>query len=80
MANNPDMLSGQEILILANAISILIADNRSITELVYVGTLLSEIGSGILTIAAIKRVQEASGSTGGNGSGAAITASPLIGR
>lgn len=76
MADNPS-LSGQEILILANALSLLIADDRDISELIYIGTLLSEMGAGLITIAAINRLRDGSQNTNISSS---IIASNLIPR
>ena len=70
-------LSGQEILILANTLSLLIADDRNISDIVYIGTLLSEIGSGLITIAAINRLRDGSQNTSISGS---LIASNLIPR
>lgn len=70
-------LSGQEILILANSLSLLIADDRKISDLVYIGTLLSEIGSGLITIAAINRLREGTQNTSISGT---LIASNLIPR
>lgn len=70
-------LSGQEILILANSLSLLIADDRKISDLVYIGTLLSEIGSGLITIAAINRLREGAQNTSISGT---LIASNLIPR
>lgn len=55
MSETPN-LSGRDILILANALTLILAEGKDTAQLIYLGTLLTEIGSGLLTISAIDAV------------------------
>lgn len=58
MSETPN-LSGRDILILANALVLILAEGKDSAQLIYLGTLLTEIGSGLLTISAIDAVNNA---------------------
>lgn len=55
MSETPN-LSGRDVLILANALVLILAEGKDSAQLIYLGTLLTEIGSGLLTISAIDSV------------------------
>ena len=55
MSETPN-LSGRDVLILANALLLILAEGKDSAQLIYLGTLLTEIGSGLLTISAIDSV------------------------